>query len=406
MKYLTLQASKGGGLDGLSFMDKLIVPKGKEEIMKKVFIKSGLIIIALMLLPLSLVTACSKPEAEKSPPPSPAATKAEPAQVVNLKYNSLQPRGKNWIARIEEDALAEVANRTDGGLIIDFYASSSLGVKPPSLIQAVGDGLLDCSEMFGVHVLGEWPLASIVSYPGVLPWDPEMKQEIARAIFPILEESLLKRNIVLWYADFVEPRNVFTMKRADELSDFQGMKIRAAGTGDVVQAEGIGATAVPTQYSEVYTALERGILDGHITTNDATWTLSFHEVEKFMYETHVGGVHTYGIINKDVWDSLPVEYQKVMREVAEGFIADRWLEDIQEAIDHGREEILKSGLVYMNDENPQLLEDMRKATAANCVSELDKMLEKAGPEGQEIMKIARQIVEKHGYTWRFPNVGN
>jgi TRAP-type C4-dicarboxylate transport system substrate-binding protein len=324
---------------------------------------------------------------------------------VNWKWNSLQPKDVNWIARVEEGAFQEVSARTDGKFTIDFYGSSALGVDPPSLIQAVGDGLLDCSEMFGVHVLGEWPVSSLLDYPGVLPWDPEMKQEIAAAIFPILEESLAERNIVLWFADFVEPRNVYTVDRADSLSDFKGMKIRAAGTSDVVQAEGIGATAVPTPYSEVYTALERGILDGHITTNDATWTLGFHELEGYMYETHLGGVHTYGIINKDRWDALPSEYQQVLRDVAKEYIAPTWLDEIQGAIDHGRDEILGSGVVHMNDENPDLVEEMRVATAANCEGPLLEMLAKAGPEGEEAMKIAREIVEDYGYTWRFPNVG-
>ena len=360
--------------------------------MRRPFVSMGLFFAALLLLSLPILIGCTGPA---------AGTDEE----VSWKWNSLQPRGKNWIGRVEEGALVEVSERTEGKFTIDFYASSSLGVDPPSLIQAVGDGLLDCSELFGVHVLGEWPLASLLSYPGVLPWDPAMKQEIAAAVFPIWEASLLERNIVLWYADFVEPRNVFTVDRADTLADFKGVKIRAAGTADVVQAEGIGATAVPTQYSEVYTALERGILDGHITTNDATWTLAFHEVENFMYETHLGGVHTYGIINKDKWDALPEEYRQVMRDVAEEYIAPNWLAEIQGAIDHGRDEILASGVVYMNDENPDLIEQMRAATAANCEQELEAMLEKAGPEGQEAMKIARDIVESRGYTWRFPAIG-
>ena len=118
--------------------------------MRRRFVSMGLFFAALLLLSLPILIGCTGPA---------AGTDEE----VSWKWNSLQPRGKNWIGRVEEGALVEVSERTEGKFTIDFYASSSLGVDPPSLIQAVGDGLLDCSELFGVHVLGDWPLASLVS---------------------------------------------------------------------------------------------------------------------------------------------------------------------------------------------------------------------------------------------------
>lgn len=327
------------------------------------------------------------------------SAKSAATQTIVWKFQSVLVKGASWTTIIEENAFREIEKRTNGGLKIELYGSGGLGIAGSAILDAVSTGVLEAAEMWGGHVMGTWPIASMAEYPGVLPFDVKMKQAVAKALFPYWEKSLIGRNVVLWYADFVEPRNIFTKKKAETMAGFKGMKIRAAGVADVIQALGVDATAVPTEYNEVYTALERGILDGHITTNTATLSARLHEQEKYMYETNLGGFHGYFIINKRAWEALPAEYQKVVREVADDFIAVRWREDMTKSIDQARKDILGAGLVYMNAQNPKLLDEMRSGIVRSCNPELEKMVKKAGPVGTEMLTVIRDVVKKHGYQW-------
>ncbi len=104
-------------------------------------------------------------------------------------------------------------------------------------------------------------------------------------------------------------------KPVKTLEDFKGLKIRTVGEyGEVLTK--LGASAVSLPAGELYTALERGVLDAADMSFPAVDRgIGLHEVCKYML---FPGVHqTSGpletLVNKDKWDSLPSDLKAIVK---------------------------------------------------------------------------------------------
>ncbi len=97
-------------------------------------------------------------------------------------------------------------------------------------------------------------------------------------------------------------------------ADFKGLKFRGTGWSTKVVNE-MGGSGVLMPYQDVYSALERGLIDAcEVSTPSGNWDLKFHEVVKYQ---GFPGIHkmweTAGLmINNDAWNKLPKDLQAVV----------------------------------------------------------------------------------------------
>ncbi len=107
-------------------------------------------------------------------------------------------------------------------------------------------------------------------------------------------------------------------KEIKSIDDLKGLKMRISGIGgQVLQRLGV----VPQQLaaSDVYPALERGVLDAVEYTNPFDdEVLGLHKVAKYYYAPgwQEGGLQAGHFINKQKWDSLPERYRTAIQAVA------------------------------------------------------------------------------------------
>ncbi len=104
-----------------------------------------------------------------------------------------------------------------------------------------------------------------------------------------------------------------------KLEDFKGMKMRIQSS-KVLEATYRHLSSLPQvmAFSEVYQALQTGVVDGEENTPSNIWTQKFHEVQKYLTISD----HTYIgyalIVNKKFWDGLPAD----IRGQLEGAVKD------------------------------------------------------------------------------------
>jgi len=103
-------------------------------------------------------------------------------------------------------------------------------------------------------------------------------------------------------------------KRATTMADFKGMRIRTPGWYmDILTL--LGASVTPLPGSEIYVALERGVIDAcEFSTPAANIPAGFHEITKYVIEP---GVHQPScqfdvVINKKRWDELPDDLKAIV----------------------------------------------------------------------------------------------
>jgi TRAP-type C4-dicarboxylate transport system substrate-binding protein len=110
------------------------------------------------------------------------------------------------------------------------------------------------------------------------------------------------------------PFHIYLNKKIDKL-DFTGLKIRVTPVyKDIVEA--LGGTAITTPPGEVYTALERGVVDGYGWPVTGIFDLGWEKVTKFRLEPAFYSVEVNVLVNLDVWKGLTDAQRKVLNDAA------------------------------------------------------------------------------------------
>ncbi|MGT2501797.1 TRAP transporter substrate-binding protein [Bradyrhizobium guangxiense] len=144
-------------------------------------------------------------------------------------------------------------------------------------------------------------------------------------------------------------------------ADYQGVKFRIQSSR-VLQAQfkALGSLPQVMAFSEVYQALQTGVVDGQENTWSNIYTQKMHEVQKYITETNHGYIGYVVIVNKKFWDDLPADIRdqltKAMKEATDFGNAQSQKEN-----DDALAEIKKSGKSEIIKLTAEQNEAMRKA---------------------------------------------
>ena len=94
-------------------------------------------------------------------------------------------------------------------------------------------------------------------------------------------------------------------------SDFQGLKIRISGSKIADQYfRNVGSIPQILAFSEVYQALQTGVVDGCENTPSNYLTQKFHEVQKHITVSYHAHLQYAVIVNTKFWNGLPPDIRK------------------------------------------------------------------------------------------------
>jgi C4-dicarboxylate-binding protein DctP len=143
--------------------------------------------------------------------------------------------------------------------------------------------------------------------------------------------------------------------------DVKGLKFRIQAS-DVLEAQfrALGANPQKMAFSEVYQALQTGVVDGQENTWSNIYSQKFHEVQKTIAETNHGVIDYMVVTNAKWWDGLPADVRKGLAEaMAEATAhANKLALDLNEA---DRQKIAAAGKAKIQKLSPEDLAAWRKA---------------------------------------------
>jgi C4-dicarboxylate-binding protein DctP len=131
--------------------------------------------------------------------------------------------------------------------------------------------------------------------------------------------------------------------------DAKGLKFRIQPS-DVLEAQfkALGANPQKMAFSEVYQALQTGVVDGQENTWSNIYSQKFHEVQKFITNSDHGVIDYMVVTNSKFWAGLPAdirtELEKIMAEVTQKVNSSADTQnaaDLKRIVDSGRSEIIK-----------------------------------------------------------------
>jgi len=177
---------------------------------------------------------------------------------------------------------------------------------------------------------------------------------------------------------------IYTIKPVKGLADLSGMKIRCSPTL-IPLLKKLGAQPVVIPPTEVFTALERGMVDGYVFPAGLIRDWGWEKVTKFVIQPGFYNGANVVLMNQKKWDQLPDALKKVLTEaIDEGarFAKERSVKLVKDEV----EAFKKMGIQYVELPAPEA----KKLTDAAYASLWDIVLEKSPANGAKL----RQMVTK------------
>lgn len=310
---------------------------------------------------------------------------------IKWKMANLYPRGNRWVEVYH--GFVENVHRMSGGRLVIEEMYSGEGVAGPDVFNAVKTGLVEMGAPFQGYSMGELPFAFV---EWGLPGMPSELDKLRTLIHEkgwkeVLREAYGKHN-VFWLAEYYQPGvALLTKKEIKSVEDLKGLKIRAPGPmGRLIRL--IGAVPVNLDYSEVYTSLATGVIDGYTGGNIVDiMEAKFFEVAKYLYPYKVTGYESCPIIvNMDAWKKLPEDLKAILE------LAALWHGDMQ-----ATKGVIWSGESYrvMKEKGLKMSPPLSDADLAKWRSASDKLwseYEKADEVSIKLLGILREFMKETG----------
>jgi len=144
-------------------------------------------------------------------------------------------------------------------------------------------------------------------------------------------------------------------------ADFKGMKMRIQSSKVLeAQMRAVGALPQVMAFSEVYQALQTGVVDGTENPHSNLYTQKMHEVQKFVTVSDHGYLGYAVITNKKFWDGLPADVRGQLEQALKE-ATDYANKIAQEENDSALEQVKKSGKSQVVVLTPQERLELKKA---------------------------------------------
>ena len=211
-----------------------------------------------------------------------------------------------------------LTERTNGKLIIESTSFPELGVAGPDTLEQVREDTLDMVNVLGPYVAGDLPQLEI-QYLFGLYTERSQQFEATVEMLPDIEQLLIDDTggypiNVNWHNG--DDIFLFTKEPLNMPADVEGMKTRAFGTSISDWIAGMGGDPQFLAFAEVYTALERGILEAGVTGGDAGHSQRWYEVINYINGPLTSWPSSHNVVNKTVWASIPTDLQEIWKEEA------------------------------------------------------------------------------------------
>ena len=266
------------------------------------------------------------------------------------------PKGK------AADKFAELAAKyTNGRVKVEVYPNSTL-YKDKEELEALQLGavqmLAPSNSKFGPIGIKEF---EVFDLPYILPDLASLRKvtdgPLGAKLLKLLEPKGMI-GLAYWDNGF---KQMSANKKLITPADYKGLKFRIQSS-KVLEAQfrALGAIPQVMAFSDVYQALQTGVVNGQENTWSNIYTQKMHEVQKYMTVTNHGYIGYVVVVNKKFWEGLPPD------------IRDELSRAMKEATDYGNSQSAQD-----NDEALQKIKESGKSEIITLTPEQNEAMRKA-----------------------------
>jgi tripartite ATP-independent transporter DctP family solute receptor len=304
------------------------------------------------------------------------------AQELKLNFGTVNDPGG-----MQYESAVEWAKRVNAALgdqaKVDVYGSSQLG-DDKEMLQKLKLGTLDFSQPSTI-------MSTVVPQFGLFDMPYLVKDRkhagcIAKEIIwpelaPMVEAQGYKL-IGVWENGFRQITN--NVRPINTPDDLKGIKLRTPrGVWRVKMFEAYGANPTPMAFSEVFVALQTGVIDGQENPYANIASAKFNEVQKYLSETNHVYTPSFPVASLKRWNSWPKEVQDAILKA--GGDVQGWTYDTAAKLDSDLKQQLIDGGMQFNEANRDAFVAASKPIYDQFASEVEG--------GQELIDKAMALAD-------------
>lgn len=210
----------------------------------------------------------------------------------------------------------KVLNERGKGVVNVKYLGGHSVVPPRKAARALKRGQFDMLDSPVSYYIGMVPEGYALLASNMKP--AEIR---ANGGWDILQEVFAKKagsRLIAW-GEYATQYNMYLMNKPkfdkDGVPDLTGIKMRATGTYRPL-FKALGASTINMKSSEIYTGIQRGVVQGFGWPNVAIVPLGLHKIVKYRISPAFYQTNTVVTMNLGFWNKLPAKAKTLINSVA------------------------------------------------------------------------------------------
>jgi TRAP-type C4-dicarboxylate transport system substrate-binding protein len=229
--------------------------------------------------------------------------------------------GETWTptmsppARLIGPEFAKGLEQATGGMVkTNWHTASALG-PVPELYTRLVQGIIDWGQFNIGYTPGVFPMTEMFE----LPMRCSSEELFVKAMIEIYKKGYLDKdyaNVNFLFYHAIGPYQLWSNVKITNTEGLVGKKLRCPSPTYVAASKALGAVPVSVPAGEIYTALQKGIIDGTWACGDMAVAFKIGEIAKYVIMTNLGTTTQTYAMNKTPFKALP--------EAGKQYIEDNW----------------------------------------------------------------------------------
>ncbi|ANB35222.1 TRAP transporter substrate-binding protein [Rhodovulum sulfidophilum] len=295
------------------------------------------------------------------------------AQEITLKLGHLANEDNPW-HKASLKFGEELSALTDGRIAVEVYPNESLG-KEIDLINGMQLGTVDMT-ITGESLQNWAPMAALLALPYAYKSIEHMDAVASGEIGQQIEAQIVERAQIRPITYFARGARELTSNRPIESpDDLDGLKMRVPNVPLFVDVwKSLGAQPTPMAFSEVFTSLQNGTIDGQENPLALIRSANFNEVQDYVNLTDHVRSWIYLTISELTWAKLSPEDQAAVMEAASRAQAyEREL--FEQSLADDRAWLEEHGMTFVEVDNAAFAAKAKDAVLANVDADIRPVVE-------------------------------
>jgi TRAP-type C4-dicarboxylate transport system substrate-binding protein len=305
---------------------------------------------------------------------------SQDARAADIRFLSSWDKTNPAVQVLADAFIKDVEATTKGS--VKFVVSGPETVPPFEQLQPASAGVFQMLFTHGIYHYGTTGMAV-----GLDALRGSLEERRKSGMMEVLDRHYQKQGlkVVAVAISATKGYHIVLREPVSESGDLKGRKIRGTPSYHTVIGM-LGGSPVVLPGGEVYSALEKGVVDGAAWPASGVLGMRWYEVAKYMLRPTFGLSHYLFLANRNAWNGL-TEAERHAMMAAGRKVEEIWFKEYDRMVEQEEQELIKRGMKITE----MGAEQQAKVQAAWADAQWGLVEKKNGQEAKDFREMLKKI---------------